>query len=109
MDLTAEHYDLDLGDGHWLTFTCWAPDRKLNPQYDNIPDVGKWGAIIRHTKPDGTSCMGCITFDGPVQQRLAASNPRWIVESWAPLSISPSLLCDCGDHGFIRNDKWVKA
>lgn len=26
-----------------------------------------------------------------------------------PLTISPSLLCRCGDHGFIRDGKWVAA
>lgn len=26
-----------------------------------------------------------------------------------PLTISPSLLCRCGDHGFIENGKWRKA
>ena len=28
---------------------------------------------------------------------------------WEPLTISPSVLCQCGDHGFIRNGKWVVA
>lgn len=51
---------LDLGDDHFLTFTRWAPDRELNPQYDGMSDVEKYGAIIRHKKPDGTDCAGAI-------------------------------------------------
>lgn len=26
-----------------------------------------------------------------------------------PLTISPSLLCRCGDHGFVENGKWRAA
>ena len=26
-----------------------------------------------------------------------------------PLTISPSLLCRCGDHGFIREGRWIPA
>jgi hypothetical protein len=48
----------------------------------------------------------------------------WQVQTWEPLTISPSLLCkmprfgpdnkaipgtECGDHGFIRGGRWVRA
>lgn len=26
-----------------------------------------------------------------------------------PLTLSPSVLCQCGAHGFIRDGKWVAA
>lgn len=32
----------------------------------------------------------------------------WQIESWEPLTLSPSLLCHCGDHGFIRGGRWVQ-
>ena|SRR5258708_7682233 len=102
--------DIDLGDGHTLSFTCWHPDRKLNPQYGGIPDADKYGAIVGHANAkDGTPCEGCITFEGETQQALNASCPKWRVESWEPLTLSPSLLCSCGDHGFIRDGRWVRA
>jgi Family of unknown function (DUF6527) len=49
-----------------------------------------------------------------VQAQLSADKPRWQVESWEPLTISPSVLCSldkggCGAHGFIREGKWVPA
>lgn len=130
--------DIDLGDDHYLTFTCWHPDdlpanRELYgiPTGQPMPRVEKWGACVRHYRPDGTLCEGCIEFDGEWQRRAhecyarkcaeRGETPRsyvaWAVESWDPLTVSPSLLCKaptenggvCGDHGFIRGGKWARA
>lgn len=103
--------DIDLGDDHYLVFTRWAPDDlPANRERFGVPlpVVEKYGAIIRHYKPNGEMCEGCITFDGG-WQRKNGSAPTWTVESWEPLTCSPSLLCHCGDHGFIRGGKWVRA
>lgn len=111
---------LDLGHDHTLRFTSWSPDRALNPQYDGIPDVKRYGAIIRHRPgphpiiPVDNEyfsgwCEGGVTFDGEVQRQISPNHPRWAVESWEPLTISPSVLCSCGDHGFVRNGQWVPA
>jgi hypothetical protein len=111
--MTAQR--LDLGSGHWLEYTSWSPDRELNPQYDSIPDTEKWGAIVGHPLQPGDEqcawrgeCTGSIAFDGPAQQQLG-ERPTWTVECWEPLTISPSLLCHCGDHGFIRSGQWVTS
>jgi hypothetical protein len=103
--------DLDLGDDHTLRYYTWQPDPELNPQYRDLPGSSqdKVGAIISHYKPDGSYCEGGITFDTPRTQRMNDEPTRWTVESWEPLTLSPSLLCDCGDHGFIRDDHWVRA
>ena len=118
---TIEPEDLegchDLGDGHWLKFACWAPDRGLNPQYAHLPDVEKYAAIVYHRRPDGQMCMGVITLDGPVSRELEPDRSRWQVASWDPLTVTPSLLClakdeagrECGDHGFITNGRWVRV
>lgn len=102
--------DIALGHDHFYHFTSWAPDRELNPQYDGIPDVERFGLIIIHpskSNPAGPPCVGGITFDGEVQRRLnMPDRALWQVESWEPLTISPSLLCFCGDHGWIRNGRW---
>lgn len=101
---------LDLGDNHTLQFVGWAPDRDLNPQYADLPDVEHYGAIVGHKKPDGSDCKSGISFASVVQQRIDPNGSKWTVESWEPLTLSPSLLCRaCGDHGFIRAGKWVKA
>ena len=101
---------IDLGDGHTLEFTSWNPDRELNPQYVHLPDVERFGATIEHVKPDGETCMSAVTFDAPVARELLPGAAIWQVESWEPLTLSPSLLCRrCGDHGFIKEGKWVRA
>jgi hypothetical protein len=100
--------DIDLGDGHYLTFTCWKPDRALNPQYAHLPDNDRIGGIIRHGDPL-EPCEGSIWFDCPQVREVFPGHPMWTVECWEPLTCSPSFLCHCGDHGFIRNGKWVRT
>jgi len=100
---------LALGDQHWLRFVKWAPDRKLNPQFAHLPDVELYGAVVSHIKKDETLCEGTVMFDGPVQNELEPERDKWIVHSWDPLTLSPSLQCHCGDHGFIQVGKWVRA
>lgn len=101
---------LDLGDDHALQFIQWAPDRDLNPRYADMPDVERYAAHERHKAPSGRACMGFITFDGEVAREISPDIPKWTVESWEPLTLSPSLLCRaCGDHGFIRAGRWVRA
>lgn len=102
--------DLDLGDGHLLWFVGWGPDRELNPQYADVPDVEKYAAVIECYMPDGKLCTGAITFAGEVQRCVEPNKTTWDVVSWEPLTISPSVLCpEHGDHGFIRNGKWVRV
>lgn len=113
---------VDLGDGHWFAFFSWSPDRSCNPQYDGIPDIARCGITVGHRKPDGTKCLGAIHFDSPTYRLLVATMADadrarelahlWTVHSFEPLTVSPSLLCraeNCGDHGFIRDGRWVRA
>ena len=98
---------IDLGSGHTMVYTCWCPDRELNPQYAGIPDIEKIGVIV----DTGNGCQSVALFDLPgVREVLGPDRPVWQVESWEPLTLSPSLLCRlCGDHGFIRAGRWVPA
>jgi hypothetical protein len=102
--------NIDIGDNHWIRYLCWKPDRSINPQYEGIPDVEKYGAIVGHLKPDGKPCEGAINFDSEVARKISPNQLKWTVESWEPLTLSPSLQCGaCPDHGFIRGGKWVRA
>lgn len=98
-DEFTEHYDLDIGDGHYLRWGY------KHFEGERPPDERPVSAIIAHVKPDAPHrfCEGAITFEpgyGP---------PVWQVHSWEPLTLSPSLLCHCGDHGFVRDGRWVRT
>lgn len=106
---------IDLGHGHTAIFFRWAPDRELNPQYDGLADLDPAGIEIEHPRPDnGQTCVGAVNFDVPQEYKdrwggWGTRRAYWQVESLDPLTISPSVLCSCGDHGFIRNGEWVAA
>lgn len=105
--------ELDLGHDHTIEVVRWDPDLKLNPQWAHLDDrlpVERWGAIVHHLTSEGRQCGSGLTFAGPVQAEVGPVGPTWTVESWDPLTLSPSLLCRaCGDHGFIRGGRWVPA
>lgn len=122
----------DIGSDVQITYWGWSPDRELNPQYDGIPDIEKYGILIDHKTPEGRQCSSFAVFDTEDVRKLqrvtadqahrrAAGSPErrqqdpggravWQVETWEPLTISPSVLCRrCGHHGFIRNGLWEAA
>lgn len=108
--IPEENLTIDLGHGVRVAFTQWAPDRELNPQYKEIPDIDKYGLIYTHPGSDGEQCQGSIVFEGTIAHLMNPDRPRWSVESWEPLTVSPSLLCRrCGHHGFIQQGRWVPA
>lgn len=65
------------------------------------------GLIESHRAPDGRECGGSVTFD--VSGTEGLPGPRWTLVSLDPLTISPSILCGCGHHGFVREGAWVPA
>lgn len=101
---------LDLGMGHFAWFVAFAPDRSIPANAERFrdqPDDPRVGLIVTHDCPK----------HGPQYKTYIGLNPRlntasacWTVESWEPLTLSPSLLSTCcGDHGFIRNGRWIPA
>jgi len=105
--------EIDLGSQHWIRIAVWDPDLDLNPQYAHLVSQlpAKTSGIIRHALPGiegGPFCEGAITFDTPTAREVF-KGPFWQVESWDPLTLSPSILCSCGDHGYIRESRWVPA
>ena len=85
---------LDLGDAHVLTFVSY--------------DANRIGATIAHKKPDGSDCGGWLPFAG--RAFAPGEIAAWTVECDEPLTLSPSVLCRiCGDHGFVRNGRWIRA
>ncbi len=91
--------ELDLGDGHTLVFASYEGQARV-------------GATVLHAAADGSKCTGWIAFAGRswAQGFGPDAIATWTVESPEPLTLSPSILCrTCGDHGFVRGGKWVRA
>jgi len=96
--IQPEKFDLDLGAGHWLQWTQYGDER--------------CGGIITHTKADALEglCSGAFTIAGTKATDLIPKLPVWAFSgSWEQPTLAPSFLCHCGDHGFIRGGKWVRA
>lgn len=91
---------IDLGDNHTIEFTSYKDDDRA-------------GAIVTHLTPEGKLCESYITMRGRAWDAEFKNNPpiaSWELVSDNPVTLSPSLACRaCGDHGFIREGKWVKA
>jgi hypothetical protein len=88
---------VDIGDGHVLTLQTYEGEISA--------------CVIAHTKKDGMPCEGFIPFTGRAWARSFDNRiTTWEVVSESPLTLSPSVLCRiCGDHGFVRDGKWVRA
>lgn len=78
-------------------------------KYSKVVDKDKkWIGINEwHLNPNGELCGGWVPFDVK-SDYINPNNPtKWTVESYEPLTLSPSLQCTtCGHHGHIRNNRW---
>lgn len=120
---------MELGHGHYLEFFIWDPDIELNPQYEDIAEhlpIDPAGAHIWHPAAEGSECrnhhnwsgddkldklgLGSVTFNHELLPDSIGGDARWTLINFDPLTIAPSVLCrSCGDHGFVRDGKWVPA
>jgi hypothetical protein len=87
---------IDIGGDHVLVLRT--PDGEDHPV----------GMDVHHLTPAGKPCGGWIAFDVPYHDWLPPEG-KWQVEAWDPITLSPSLLCGCGDHGFVRQGAWIPA
>jgi hypothetical protein len=102
-------FEIDLGNDHWASFVGHGGEG-VTRDGQPVPYTEKYGLSVLHrcTKTESGWDGGFVTFDIP--EAAADGRPKWKVESWEPLTISPSLLQrGCGDHGFIREGRWVRA
>jgi hypothetical protein len=67
--------------------------------------------VDEHPRSDGTGpCSGAGRVLNPGQARPDDGRAYWTIESEEPLTLSPSLLCTaCGDHGWVRDGRWMPA
>lgn len=105
---------IDIGHGHTIQTVGWHPDRALNPQYADVPDIEIASIVIEHPNAKSAEwprCVSAVQIDTPEVARIFPDErSRWQLVSADPLTLAPSLLCmRCGDHGFIQNGRWVPA
>ncbi len=101
---TRDTGSIDLGSAHsmdWVArrITCGVAHVVVlpgPPEPDEIPI----GGHLYHPRPDGEGrCSSAWMMD-----------QGWKLISTDPVTVTPSLLCRrCGDHGFIRDGRWVAA
>jgi hypothetical protein len=88
---------MDLGHGVRVMFTAYGGQERA-------------GLIEWHDCIEGVREAGSILFDLPAVREGFPGRPVWTVESYEPLTLSPSVLCRrCGRHGFVRAGRWVPA
>lgn len=96
--------NLWLDSENFLTFVYWKDETE--------PYQALWYHRPRTPKEhtlDGLKgwCMGGFGWRNPDAADFQG-RVTWTLESWEPLTVSPSLLClDCQAHGFIRDGKWI--
>ena len=64
--------------------------------------------LIKHEHPGKGECIAAAV-PLPRPCRAGDKEPWWTVESEEPLTLTPSIACECGLHGFIRDGRWVAA
>src|SRR6185437_3504546 len=91
--------DLWLDDDHFIVWMT----------YPDAPHPH--GGVFWHRAPDkpGGWCCGSFHFEQPRHQFTPGPVETWQLISRDPLTLSPSFLCHCGHHGWLRDGKWVPA
>lgn len=102
-----------LDDVHCFSWTVGDADRYEDHgwphrQWGDGRDMVIQGIQVNHRTADGNTCGGHVNFARPLSPSDREQNWMiWDVQSLEPLTISPSVLCSCGEHGFIREGRWV--
>lgn len=103
---------IPIGSGCSISYYSWAPDDlpENRKRYGTpLPNVPRAGLIFYHPRADGKpeQCIGSVQFDLLETKPLSLSGAKWQVQSWDPLTLTPSILCrECGAHGYITNGQW---
>lgn len=91
-------FDISLGHGHWLQWT----------EFQGV----RCGGVIRHldSKAESGLCAGSFWTDDRYNKACGTKHAIWMLTGAADApTLSPSFMCHCGDHGWVRDGKWVPA
>lgn len=92
--------DVDLGNGVFIGWTTFNGVRcggiLIHP-------------ISREINPDTGECSGSFWFKDKKNQ-FETERPVWEFNNdFEKPTLSPSFLCHCGFHGFVKEGKWIQA
>jgi hypothetical protein len=94
----------DLGKGY-IAYPLGDPEDPLGVELD-----GPAGSNCSHEGGhDGVKgrCSGTVWFEGRSLEGPNQTGAEWIVEQEDPLTLSPSIECDCGfQHSYIVDGRW---
>jgi hypothetical protein len=92
-ELYFEEFPLDFGNDVRGTYIINKADEEI-------------GIVEVHRLPNGNLCGGSVFWTDPQDGK---EHPLWLVVQADPLTLKPSILCDCGHHGLIENGRWRNA
>lgn len=109
---------IDLGDDHhfvWLDGSTATHEERFpettHPSAGDGRPVTRCGIIVDHRNPNtGERCAGAVMFAKVLNpSEHEAKRPIWECVNLDPLHLEPSILCSCGDHGYVRDGRWQRA
>jgi len=102
----------DIGNDHFMSFYGWNPDDlpgNVELYGYPLPDIEMAAVCVSHPhRVTGKECQSIASLRHPEEPRF--QHPvMWDVQDWniENFTMSPSILCECGDHGFIQQGRWV--
>lgn len=90
----------------WVKPDLWLDDNHCLEYTTRMGVSGPCGALFVHRDKRNPSevCIGGFQWNG------GGNGPDWTLVSMQPLHVEPSIHCiTCGEHGWIREGKWVQV
>lgn len=78
-------------------------DHAIQFHATSVTDTERGGALFIHRDKRNPEkwCIGGFQWRG-------ATGPNWTLVSMEPFHVEPSIHCfTCGEHGWIRDGKWI--
>lgn len=102
---------IGIGSGRTLEYFPFKPSdaiRQLNPKYDDVPDIERYGAHISHETEEGEHCRTSIFFEEG--RKVPDTYLRQFVTAITQEPLSTTIItCRCGEVGRITAGQWELA
>jgi hypothetical protein len=102
---------VELGSGVTIQWTSWGQHERVGFIEYHTCQGGSCNGEDHYGAGPGM-CGGGVMFDLPGVREAFPHRALWTVQSWEPLTLSPSIACGCKGcthHGYVRDGVWVPA